>query len=167
MYWFALFHRASEHAAGFEPNCGSVRQSSRQRSGLQARSHLSLRVAAEGMDRIHHQRALHGNELPQPESPRSSSWVIRPRRRWTFRRNRNREDGAEEARVRQLRIRCLGKVLRGCAFDDGMIRCRQTGRGLADKFFFVVELESKSMKSHPGKEGMKDSFVSKSATAEV
>jgi len=77
--------------------------------------------------------------------------------------------GAEEAGSPSCGIWCLGKVLFGVCFsmmgDDFVVdKLRAVWR---TSFSSSLSWESKSMKSTPGKRGMKDSSSGKSATQEV
>ena len=120
MYLIALFHRAGQHAAGIraELRLGEA-EAADGVAGLQARQpFVFLRVAAEGMDRIHHQRALHGNEAAQAGiaaleflGHQAVGDVGHARAAVAV------KIGAEKAEFAELRDQVLReRCLRGCAF---------------------------------------------------
>ena len=129
---------------GLEPNCGSVRP--KQPMALPSckrGSHLFfLRVRAIRVDRIHHQRALHGNEAAQAGIAaleflhhQAVGDVGHSRAAVAF------QVRAEESQFAELRHQLHGEC--GFAvvlFDDGKnFVVDELPRGLARQFLFVVQ----------------------------
>jgi hypothetical protein len=169
----ALFHGAGEHAAGIRAELWlSEAEAADGLAGLQARQpFFFLRVAPEGVDRIHHQRALDGDEAAQAGiaafeflSHQAVGDVRHSRAAVTV------KIGAEEAEFAEQRDKVLGESSFAVVLlDDGDdFVVDELAGSLADKFFFVVKLGIKVDEVNTGKRGH-ERFLrqAKGATQEV
>ena len=154
----ALFHRARQHAAGIraELRLGQAEAADGFARLQQRQPFVFLRVRAVGVNRIHHQRALHGNEAAQ-----AGIAALQFLRDQSVRDVRHaRAAVAVKIRAKKSQLAQLGNQVLGesafaaVLFDDGddLVVDELAGR-LAHQFFFVVQLRIKIDVIHSAKSG--------------
>ena len=145
----SFLHRAREHGARIraELRLGEAEAADGFALLQQRQPFVFLRVRAEGVNRIHHQRRLHGNETAQSGiaalellSDETVFDVGHARAAVAF------QARAEKPELGHLRDELHGELSFAVVLlDDGHdFSVDELARGLASEFFFVVRTESKS-----------------------